>query len=1433
MANYSDSSGSSDDLGNAFNEVLAADDPLGSSWHAESELDEGTPGEAKDPAIIAARAYQVEMLEASLKENIIVVMGTGIGKTQVAVLRIRTELERMRSDKVIWFLAPTVSLCAQQFAVIKTQIPSILPKLVTGSDKVDSWSKTTWEAVLFNAKLVVTTHQVLLDALMHGFVQISSLALIIFDEAHNCTKRHPGSRIMKEFYREAKDKGNPIPHILGLTASPVVRSDIASLEELEDTLDSLCRSPTRHREELLAHTKRPLMFNIQYNPKLKTPRHEYTQSMVKLHRAFADLDLKDDPYVQWLCAQNTDRSRRKLNDAVMKRETYIQRTMKTFCRRSVEICRDSGSWAADWYISETIRRFLAGIERQRAISQSFKDAEVVYLARIFSNAEIGAPLDFCDDSIISDKVRQLIDVLIKYKGEARGIVFAKERATTVVLARMLSSHPEIKKRYRIGTMVGTSFVPGIKQDFLDLAEKNYSISLEAFRAGHLNLLVATSVLEEGIDVPACNLVMCMDRPANLKSFIQRRGRARMGESHLYLFEETADVDSKREWGLLEAEMKLCYEDDQRELQILRELEESEAPEYPELRVESTGARLTINDAKSHLDHFCATLSSRKFVDFTPDYLIEKVVDEHARPGTPCLLKATVLLPMSLPPEVRQATSRKAWISERNACKDAAFQAYEALYKAGLIDDNLLPLKKEALGIEIEGRPGMTEAAAQFVPWVNVAHAWNGENVQLHRYPLIVLDQSDSVKCEVEVVLPVLIPQISPVTIYLDHRTHFNLHIGRKVAAENVDDSVDITYALLSAAYAHRRLDIRQEDFVVRLAFRNKAFPLECSTKPFDLEAVADGKPRGLVRDIYRNPYQFESILWSKPPVESVQKAYKGFDEDPENMVYLAVSKFHRGPGLFHRPLPPQQPPSTKPYNRLLPLENSTIDDVSLEYAEVGLLTPSLIHYLELYLIASELSSTLLAPLRLSNISMVVDAICASSARTPMNYERIEFLGDSILKLCVTVNVAATNLRLPEGLLSRLKDRMVCNARLCRAACESGLDQFIVSTQLALKGSGGRWRPPYISDMLEAPNPAAQKRIMSSKTLADVVESIIGVSYMDGRLPKALQCMSLFLGEGQFRDFQSTRDVLFGAAEPKNMTLPAWYEPLEGSIGYVFHEKALLVEAITHPSYNVSGVYTYERLEFMGDAILDHIIVEEPRILENWQMHLLRTALVNGDILGFLIMEWGPKLSSNEVVVDDGSGSEDDSRCGRRSPDLKPVETISPLWSFMRYQSTDLTIEREATCKRHAELREAILEAIYSGTHYPWALLARLHAPKFFSDLYEALVGAIWVDSGSFDACRAFVERSGLLPYLNRLRQDPSVHVLHPKEELGRLADSEKVSYMVREHEGADAANGRFGCQVFVGNSEIVDVGGALFKEEAKVRAATEAVAMLSAGLLQR
>jgi hypothetical protein len=220
----------------------------------------------------------------------------------------------------------------------------------------------------------------------------------------------------------------------------------------------------------------------------------------------------------------------------------------------------------------------------------------------------------------------------------------------------------------------------------------------------------------------------------------------------------------------------------------------------------------------------------------------------------------------------------------------------------------------------------------------------------------------------------------PVNIYLDHQSHLILDIDKAVAVNNAGNSVDVTSTLLSAAYGHRRLDIRKGDFAVRLISRSGELTSEPSSTPFG----ADSTGR-LVRDAYGSPFIFESVLPSKPPVESVQKAYKGFEEDPEDIQYVTVSKYPRGPGLFHRPPPPQQPPSMKPYSRVLPMNGLTIDDVPVEFTELGLLIPSLLRYIEVYLVANELSNTLLAPLSLGDISMVVAAICASSARTPTNY----------------------------------------------------------------------------------------------------------------------------------------------------------------------------------------------------------------------------------------------------------------------------------------------------------------------------------------------------------------------------------------------------------------------------------------------------------------
>ena len=83
-------------------------------------------------------------------------------------------------------MAPTVALCMQQHEVISLHAPAIRTRLLIGSDNVDRWSEQwIWDAALKDIRVVVSTHAVLSDALTHGFVQITNLALLVFDEGES------------------------------------------------------------------------------------------------------------------------------------------------------------------------------------------------------------------------------------------------------------------------------------------------------------------------------------------------------------------------------------------------------------------------------------------------------------------------------------------------------------------------------------------------------------------------------------------------------------------------------------------------------------------------------------------------------------------------------------------------------------------------------------------------------------------------------------------------------------------------------------------------------------------------------------------------------------------------------------------------------------------------------------------------------------------------------------------------------------------------------------------------------------------------------------------------------------------------------------------------------------------------------------------------
>lgn len=124
-------------------------------------------------------------------------------------------------------------------------------------------------------------------------------------------------------------------------------------------------------------------------------------------------------------------------------------------------------------------------------------------------------------------------------------------------------------------------------ELLDLKAQHEALA--DFKAKVKNLIVATDVLEEGIDVTACNLVVCFDAPSNLKSFLQRRGRARQEQSTfaILLEEDVENVNKIPSWQRLEEEMIHLYQDETRSLQEGTNEEDTEDVNF-EIIVPSTG-----------------------------------------------------------------------------------------------------------------------------------------------------------------------------------------------------------------------------------------------------------------------------------------------------------------------------------------------------------------------------------------------------------------------------------------------------------------------------------------------------------------------------------------------------------------------------------------------------------------------------------------------------------------------------------------------------------------------------------------------------------------------------------------------------------------------------------------------------------------------------
>lgn len=533
------------------------------------------------------------------------------------------------------------------------------------------WHKSTWQKHFDNNMVIVCTAEVLVQCMMHSFINMSRINLLIFDEAHHAKNNHPYARVMKDYYAHELDTTKR-PRIFGMTASPV---DVKG-----PTTDHI-KEAARDLEKLL-------------HAKIATT----TDGTLELNNIAKPIE-ETVIYAQLRCGYETplhQKIKAKYGDVAPFQKFFVSSN-----RHGSEL----GRWASDMYWS-----FAFAEEQSRKLQnyEEFKfnktknnrsveelDAHLLRLkeAAVFvQDHDFGLPS--LSEGDVSSKVQRLhywLNLYYERSDEARCIVFVEKRHTARLLKLIFDYIGG--SNLRCDVLVGVNNRAGEQ----NVSLRSQVLTLQKFRRGELNCLFATSVAEEGLDIPQCNLVVRFDLYRTMIGYVQSRGRARHKNSkYLHMVEEGNNDHRQRIMGVRLDELAMkefCSNlSNDRLINNLNidgaELLALEDRLYPSYTDPMSGAKLTYRSSLSVLNHFVATLPAPNNESMLqPTYVMDSATNYDLRDSQRQGFVCEVILPEHSP-----VTFMRGQVESRKliARCSAAFLMCLELRRKHHLDEYLLP-----------------------------------------------------------------------------------------------------------------------------------------------------------------------------------------------------------------------------------------------------------------------------------------------------------------------------------------------------------------------------------------------------------------------------------------------------------------------------------------------------------------------------------------------------------------------------------------------------------------------------------------------------------------------------------------------------------------------------------------------------------------------
>jgi ERCC4-related helicase len=514
------------------------------------------------PGVLEDRRYQADIAREAVERSTLVVLPTGLGKTSIA-LRVIAEFLLREPTRSILFLAPTRPLVVQHARSVAAALFAPEPLVLTGAIPPDRRSK-----LLSPPQVICATPQVIANDLAEGHFPLGTLSLIVFDEAHRAVGDYPYVAIGDA------NRSGPRARVLAMTASPG-----GNLDRIREVWSHLGIERFEYRTEHDADVV-PYVHGVEVEP-ISVPvppevRHlairlrAAVQRQAEVLRGFdlvppGEANRRSLLEVGALLRRQVEAERRQTGSAsggIWKAVTAQSAAMKGL--HALELIESQGVEA----LREYFRRQDAAAQKRwtPALRAFLQDPDVEEVRRRLKELTIEHPKVETTARIVTQELER--------NPAARVIVFTQYRDT---VDRLLEELRRLGgSAVRPARFVGQA----AHGDDPGLSQREQVALLDRFRSGELNCLVATSVAEEGLDIPATDLVVFYEPIPDVIRTIQRRGRtgrARIGRAVVLVAEGTRDVGLHRAASARERRMHDLLE------KVQNDAERGHVPSAPEPR----------------------------------------------------------------------------------------------------------------------------------------------------------------------------------------------------------------------------------------------------------------------------------------------------------------------------------------------------------------------------------------------------------------------------------------------------------------------------------------------------------------------------------------------------------------------------------------------------------------------------------------------------------------------------------------------------------------------------------------------------------------------------------------------------------------------------------------------------------------------------------